>query len=212
MRKVVLGAAFMAAALLVGCHTITEELPTEPTEAEKPAGPGILTVSIPSLSVATAATPAPSPAPSPTPGPTPEPTPEPEGDPPPEGCGEPLPGPILTINMKIHHARAARWTLDSTPLVGGWEYCREIGFTDNRSRCPVRPEGHPERKACEEWAVGYAEDTGREGPTWFRDNKYCDGIECENHEHNQYMVYAHSSGTYKACVKNGTCGTKEVKK
>jgi hypothetical protein len=219
MRKVALGAALAAAALLVGCHTITEELPTEPTEAEKPARAGILTVPIPGLTVATVATPAPSPDPSappaPDPTPSPEPSPEPEDDPPPEdtgGCGEPLPGPILRVNVKVHNARPARWTLDSTPLVGGYEYCKEIGFTDGRNRCPVRPEGHPERKACEEYAVGYAEDTGRTGPTWFRDNKLCDGFVCENHEHNQYLVYAHASGTYKACVKSGKCGSKEIVK
>ena len=75
-----------------------------------------------------------------------------------------------------------------------------------------RPEGHPERRACEEYAVGFAEDTGRTGPTWFRNNQYCDGVVCENHEHNQYLVYAIAGGTYKACVKSGKCGSKEVDK
>jgi hypothetical protein len=221
MRKVALGAALTVAALLVGCHTITEELPTEPTEAEKPASTGILTVPIPALSVATTATPAPSPDPSapPAPGPTPEPSPtpppEPEDEPPPEdtfGCGEPLPPPIGRVNVKIHFARSAKWTLDSTPLTGDWKYCKKIGFTDGRNNCPVRPEGHPERKACEEYAVGYAEDTGRTGPTWFRDKKHCDGTACENSPTNQYQVFAYLSGTYKACVKSGACGRKEIRK
>ncbi len=215
MRKVPLGAAITAGAMLLGCHTITEELPTEPTEAEKPASTGILTVPIPALSVATAATPAPSPDPSspPNPDPTPEPTPEPKDEPPPEdtgGCGEPLPPPIQSANVKTHFKRAAKWTLDSTPLTGGWEYCKEIGFRDGRNNCPVRPEGHPERKACEAWAVGNAEDTGRTGPTWLRDNKHCDGSACENSPTNQYQVFAYKNGTYKACVKSGACGRKEV--
>lgn len=112
------------------------------------------------------------------------------------------------MKVKVHFARPARWTLDSTALTGGYEYCKEIGFTDGRNRCPVRPEGHPEREACEEYAVGYAEDTGRVGPTWTLDGKFCDGDACENHEHNQHMLYAHDNGTYKACAKHGKCGTK----
>jgi hypothetical protein len=219
MRKVAIGAALAAAAMLVGCHTITEELPTEPTDAEKPPSTGMLTVAIPALSVATAATPAPSPDPGspppPAPDPTPEPTPEPEDEPPPEdpgGCGEPLPGPIVQVMVKVHFKRDARWTLDSTPLVADHVYCKEIGFRDGRNRCPVRPEGHPERDACETYAVGYAEDTGRQGPTWFREGKYCDGSACANHDHNQYMVYAHKNGTYKACAKNGVCGKRKVER
>jgi hypothetical protein len=215
MRKVALGAAFTAAALLVGCHTITEELPTEATETKKPASTGILTVPIPALSVATAATPAPSPDPKATPAPDPTPEPTPEPTPPPEdtgGCGEPLPPRIQLMKVKAHFKRPARWTLDSTALVAGADYCKEIGFTDGRNRCPVRPEGHPERKACEEYAVGYAEDTGRSGPTWTREGKYCHGNKCANHEHNQYQLYAHTNGNYKACAKVGKCGKLLVEK
>jgi hypothetical protein len=114
--------------------------------------------------------------------------------------------------VKIHIKGPAKYTIDSTPLVAGYEYCKEIGFTDGRNRCAVRPEGHPERRACEAYAVGAAEDTGRLGPTWFRNGEYCDGFACENHPHNQYMVWAYKNGIYKACVQNGVCGHVKVKR
>jgi hypothetical protein len=100
--------------------------------------------------------------------------------------------------------------LDSTPLVKGADYCREIGYTDGRIRCPVRPDGHPEREACEAYVVGMAEDTGRTGPTWTRNGEYCDGHWCENTPHNQYMLWAYDGGLYKACVESGVCGSVEV--
>ena len=43
---------------------------------------------------------------------------------------------------------------DSTPLVGPASYCAAIGFTDGRTRCPVRQEGATDRSACETDAVG----------------------------------------------------------
>jgi hypothetical protein len=143
--------------------------------------------------------------------PTDDPTPEP-GPPPGSGCGAPEPPEIRTFNVKVHHRGPESWTLDSTPLVGpDVAYCKEIGFTDGRSFCPVRPEGHPERKTCETFAVGYAEDTGRPGPTWRWDGSFCNGRPgCENHPDNQYFVKAFAGGTYEACARNGACGTREV--
>jgi hypothetical protein len=215
MRRNPVGALFVVAVILVGCHTITEELPTEPSSTETNT-PGIVTVSIPSLNTG-GSTPAPTPTPTPTtpaPAPPPEPTPTP---PPPEPtptgsgeCGEPLPPPIQKVNVYIHIRGPNKFTLDATPLVAGYEYCAEIGFTDGRNRCPVRPEGHPERVACETYAVGYAEDTGRPGPTWKHNGNYCNGDNCENHPDNQYLLWAHYDGRYKACVKNGKCGSVDV--
>jgi hypothetical protein len=177
-------------------------------------------VSIPALNnvATTPADPAPDPEdppepdPEPTPEPDPEPTPEPDPEPPveAEGCGEPLPPPIQKVNTKVHLRGPSKWTLDSTPLVAGADYCREIGFTDGRNRCPVRPEGHPEREACEAYAVGNAQDTGRTGPTWTRNGDFCDGETCENHPENQYLLWIYVGGTYKACVENGVCGTEKV--
>jgi hypothetical protein len=207
------GVLSLSALFLLGCHTITEELPTQPTKTPKNGG-GILTVPIPAIPGATptpkpAPTPTPVPSPTAAPAPTPAPTPTPTGV---KGCGNPLPGPITKMGAYVHIRGPNQWTLDVTPLVGpDAEYCRKIGFTDGRSRCPVRPEGHPEREACELNAVGYAEDTKRPGPTWTRNGKYCSGgADCENHPDNQYLLLARQSGYYEACTKDGMCGGVQV--
>lgn len=206
------GILSLSALALLGCHTITEELPTQPTKPPK-SGTGVLKVPIPAIPGATP-TPAPTPKPTPTPGPAP--TPEPTATPPPptkvKGCGSPLPGPITKMGAYVHIRGPNQWILDVTPLVGpDAEYCRTIGFTDGRSRCPVRPEGHPEREACELYSVGYAKDTNRPGPTWTRNGQYCSGgADCENHPDNQYLLLARQSGYYEACTKDGICGGVEV--
>lgn len=156
--------------------------------------------------------PAPLPGPTPpvaTPAPTPSPTPDPLVPPPESGCGKPYPGPIGRITVKAHNKGHEFWTMDSTPLVGPDPlYCLEIGFTDGRRYCPVRPEGHPERVACENWAVGKARDTGRPGPTWTRADLLCTGPEsgCVNHPENQYQLNVYKYGVVLACVQNGVCG------
>jgi hypothetical protein len=200
MKTIAYGVA--AALVLVGCHTITEELPTEPTRS--PASP-ILTVPIPKIPVATP-TPKATPTPTPTPGPTPAPTPTPGAG----GCGEPLPPGIARMNTKIH-LKGPKYTLDTTPLVHDAAYCRKIGFPD-RTQCPVRPEGDPERVACETYAVGHAMDTGRAGPTWYRNGKLCTGQDgdCENHPDNQYLLWAYGSGYYQACTEDDVCGGVQV--
>jgi hypothetical protein len=109
---------------------------------------------------------APTPVPLPSATAAPDPTPDPSIPPAGSGCGQPYPPPISQLKVKNHFHTPQYWIIDSTPLVGpDLGYCREIGFTDGRSYCPVRPEGHPERVACEAWAVGTAEDTGKPGPT-----------------------------------------------
>lgn len=189
---------------LTGCHTITEELPTQPTKTPKSE---VLTIAIPSIPVV--GTPAPTPTATPVPAPIPAPTPE--ATPPPNAgaCGKPLPPSASRMNTKIHLRGANRWTLDTTPLVGpDGDYCRKIGFSDGRLFCPVRTEGSPDRIACETYAVGSAMDTGRPGPTWYRDGKLCTGeiSGCQNHEDNQYLLYVYKGGLYKACTRDGVCG------
>jgi len=191
-----------------GCHTITEELPTQPTKTPKS---GVLTVAIPSIPVVPVVTPAPRPTAAPTPAPAPAPTPEATPTPPPSAgaCGKPLPPEVSRMNTKIHLRGANRWTLDTTPLVGpDGDYCRQIGFTDGRLFCPIRTEGTSDRIACETYAVGNARDTGRAGPTWYRDGQLCTGeiSGCENHEDNQYLLYVYKGGLYKACTRDGICG------
>ena len=126
------------------------------------------------------------------------------------GCGIPYPPPVTRIKVKEHLSGGDYDTLDATPLVGhDVMYCAAIGYTDGRSLCPVRPEGHPEREACEEWAVGKARDTGRTGPTWTNpEGAYCTGgaSKCRNAD-NQYMLWVSASGKYTACAENGACGS-----
>jgi hypothetical protein len=143
--------------------------------------------------------------------PGPDPTPDAPNPPDTSGCGSPAPPDIARIKVKVHLRGPNAWTLDSTPLVGpDATYCASIGFTDGRQFCPVRPEGHPERVACETVAVGTAVDTGRPGPTWRRDGSFCGGASCENHPDNQYFVRAIASGNYEACARNGACGNIRV--
>jgi hypothetical protein len=101
--------------------------------------------------------------------------------------------------------------LDATPLVGpDAAYCLAIGYPDGRRYCPVLPEGHPERAACEAMLVGRARDTGRAGPTWSAAGRPCSGSDgspsCENHPDNQYLVFAYGTGTFGACAASGVCG------
>jgi hypothetical protein len=162
--------------------------------------------------------PAPQPTPTPTPGATPDEDPFPArpggtGDAGSSGaCGEPFPPPVSRINVKVHGRQDGRTILDSTPLVGpDVVYCRSVGFDDGRSYCPVRPEGHPERQACEAARVGRAADTGRAGPTWSANGGRCSGPDggaasCLNHPDNQYLVFAYGSGRFRACAASGVCG------
>lgn len=148
--------------------------------------------------------------------PTPSATPTPDDGVPPasSGCGQPYPPRISRVIVKLHIQTPDYWTLDSTAQVGpDFNYCREIGFTDGRSWCPVRPEGHPERLACEAWAVGKAEDTGRFGPTWSREGEsWCTGPEsgCMQHPDNQSQLNVIAGGWYNACVKGDVCGWVKV--
>ena len=163
--------------------------------------------------------PAPQPTPTPTPGAVPDEDPVPASPGRPAdagggtsaGCGDPAPPAVTQINVSVHGRQADRAVLDSTPLVGpSAAYCRQIGFTDGRLFCPVRPEGHPERLACEAARVGRAADTGRVGPTWSADGKRCNGADggasCLNHPDNQFLAFAYGAGRFRACAASGVCG------
>jgi len=156
---------------------------------------------------------APTPAPLPSPSAAPDPTPDPSIPPAGSGCGQPYPPPISVLKVKIHIHTPQYWIIDSTPIVGpNLVYCREIGYSDGRSYCPVRPDVSNERVACEAWAVGKAEDTGKPGPTWVLNGKtWCTGKEsgCE-HSENPFQVHAFSGGLYQACVSNGVCASVQV--
>ncbi len=122
------------------------------------------------------------------------------------GCGAPYPPSINRMSCKLHLMGPEYFTLDSTALVDGLDYCNSVGFT-GRTNCPVRKEDSPERRPCEEWRVGKAADTGRYGPTWTVNGKYCTGKEsgCANHPENQYALLVYTSGTYQVCSQTGEC-------
>jgi len=214
-RTRALGAVLAATCLLAwGCSSLPGDTSTQPDPPTQP--------------VATAPTPEPNPSPTGTPvlgGPAPKPTPTPtsEGTPQPSptpgsnggsgACGSPLPPALSALNVKVHIRGADAWTLDSTPLVGpDAGYCAKIGFTDGRSVCSVRPEGHPEREACELYVTGRAADTGRPGPTWTFGGRFCTGRSsgCENSAENQYQLRVFQGGVFKACGRNGVCGEVEA--
>jgi len=206
MRSSCHGLCVAIAFTLAACGSLS---PTETKPAPEETGttPG-------STPVMGAPAPAATPTPSPDPSASPTPAPGGGGDGA-DACGEPLPPPVTTMNVKVHLRGAEAWTLDSTPLVGpDGKYCATIGFTDGRSTCAVRPEGNPQRSACELYAIGRAKDTGRAGPTWYKDGQLCTGrtFGCENHPDNQYLLVAYKAGTYSACANNGTCGEVVVDK
>lgn len=122
------------------------------------------------------------------------------------GCGWPYPPAVTRFNCKVHLKGSEYYTLDSTPIVGpDVAYCASIGYTDGRSLCPIRPEGAPDRKACEDWRIGKARDTGRYGPTWTKaDGSFCTGpgSGCANAD-NQYQLFAYLGGTYTVTAENG---------
>jgi hypothetical protein len=208
-----LGAALVASCLLsCACSSLPNDTSTQPDPPTQP--------------VASTPTPDPNPNPTTTPvlgGPAPKPTPTPDAGPQPSptpdstggsgACGNPVPPALSAINVKVHIRGTEAWTLDSTPLVGpNATYCAAIGFTDGRSFCPVRPEGNPEREACELYVTGRAADTGRPGPTWYFGGSFCTGRSsgCENSEDNQYQLRVFQGGVFRACGRNGVCGEVEA--
>lgn len=164
-------------------------------------------------------TPTPIPAPTPAPTATPDPNVPPVGS----GCGQPYPPPVTRFQAKIHQKDRDFWQIDSTPLVGpNVEYCWSVGFTDGRSICPVRPEGAPDREACELWRIGKAKDTGRNEVTWTfigKDGKesYCSTADAPdapcwryNDGDHHFQVKAIKGGLYRACSEAGACGEVDV--
>ena len=169
---------------------------------------------------------------SPTGTPTPPvilPSPSPSAPPAPGGssglpagmvCSSPTPPPLLRMHIKVHAGEPGRYVVDSKPLVVNENgYCDKVGFGDWKF-CETRPEGHPEREACDYLVTGKAQDTGRWGPTWYHDNDLCASVPgvCGNHGGNQFLAIAKDKGEYRACAaqgwplaSNGTrCGTIEI--
>ena len=177
--------------------------------------------SVPLLTCGGAGSPAaPTPVPTPTPTPAPTPTPDPNVPPVGSGCGKPYPPPITRWHVGVQYKAKEYYTIDSTPFVGpNVEYCTSAGFTDGRSICPLRPEGAPDRQACEIWRSGIAEDTGQPGPTWTwfevstGRQAYCSsapGAPCDRHPNGPFTLKAYAAGLYRVCTEAGACGETEV--
>ena len=159
----------------------------------------------------------------PSPSPTPTSSPGPGGSsglPAGMVCGSPTPPPLLRMQLKVHAGEPGRFVLDSKPLVVNENgYCDKVGFGDWKF-CDTRPEGHPEREACDYLVTGKAQDTGRWGPTWYYGDALCASLPgvCGNHGGNQFLAIAKDKGEYRACAatgwplaSNGTrCGTIEI--
>jgi len=193
----ILGACLVALAC-GSLHSPTEPKPNPDSKsASSPGDPGGPTLGGP----------APTATPTPSPGAGPSPAPDPGAGA--SDCGTPLPPPVSTFAVSVHQRGSDNWLLDSTPLVGpDANYCKTIGFTDGRSFCPVRPEGNPQRSACETYVVGRAKDTNKNGPTWYLNGSFCTGrsMGCENNGDNQYQLNTYVSGTFRACAASGVCG------
>jgi hypothetical protein len=125
------------------------------------------------------------------------------------------------MHVKIHSDDGGRIVLDSKPVVANVDhYCDRVGFGDWKF-CDTRPEGDPQRVACDYLVAGKAEDTGRWGPTWFYSTDLCSYFpeNCANHPTEQFMAIAKTKGTFEACVSEGwpvaadgtRCGTIQVK-
>ena len=80
------------------------------------------------------------------------------------------------------------------------------------STAPSGWRGPRDRFECEVYAIGRAADTGRGGPTWTRNGNFCTGAanDCENHDDNQFLLFAMGGGYYEACTKDGVCGGVQV--
>ena len=135
-------------------------------------------------------------------------------------CGSPTPPPLLRMQLKVHAGEPGRFVLDSKPLVVNENgYCDKVGFGDWKF-CETRPEGHPEREACDYLVTGKAQDTGRWGPTWYYGDALCASLPgvCGNHGGNQFLAIAKDKGEYRACAAPGwplapsgtRCGTIEI--
>ena len=105
------------------------------------------------------------PAPTPTPTPTPDPLAALKAQ-----CGQPMPTPLYGIKVSVQLDNGFRKLVDSRPIVINEgqgttnSYCGKIGFDSRAPYCDTRPEGHPQREACDILVVGRASDTGRYGP------------------------------------------------
>lgn len=115
----------------------------------------------------------------------------------------PTPPPLLRMQLSVANDHGDGVVLDSKPLVPNIDhYCDRVGFGDWKF-CDTRPEGDPQRVACDYLATGKA-DNGRWGPTWIGEGKPCgaDFSLCALHPENQFLAIAKGKGEFKACASD----------
>jgi len=151
-----------------------------------------------------------SPTPIVTPTPSPSSTPSGIVLPPGMVC-DPTPPPLYGYKVSVFDNSSSRIILDSKPLVSNVNgYCAKVGTGgESQKFCDTRPEGTEQRTACDYLMTGISPATGRWGPTWTWDGKPCGTYStdetftsCANHQTNQFMVIAKTTGTYVACASS----------
>ena len=166
----------------------------------------------------------PAPSSPPVANPTPTPTPTPANTLPPGMTCNPTPPPLYGIKVGVFDNSSSRVILDSKPLVVNVDnYCERVGTGGSTQKfCDTRLEGTAERYACDYLAVGKSAQTGRWGPTWTWNGKPCDGdnfTSCANHQENQFMAIAKTTGHFEACAapdvpvspEGSRCGARDIK-
>ncbi len=130
MRKTL--AVLASAAALVGCQTITEEMPSRPSQIGIPSGIPVIVVPVP---IPTPANPAPTPPPTTPPGnPTPSPNPAP---PPDNGGGSDIPNntnPVAKLTAKIYFVECQGQIHPSTIAPVGCRVHMDVTPTDASNR------------------------------------------------------------------------------
>lgn len=125
-----------------------------------------------------------------------------------KGCDMP---PLHHINVHLMGGNGNRFKVDSTPIVCSTDpgtkherYCQETMGDNNRRCCPVKPEGHPLRVACELILLGTDPTDGIAGPHWSYIGS--DGG-VERHPDNPFLAFAYGKGIVRACSNvSKACG------
>ena len=204
MKRTACGVA-LGTLFLTGCHTITEELPTQPTKT--PAS-GVLTVAIPSIPVAHARPDAHARLRWRRPRRHPTPRPLRLRRRAPAGAATPCPRSVADEHQDPHPGRQqvdARHDAARRPR-------RRLLPQDRVHRRPAllpRPDGgharpHRVRDLRGRQREGHGPARSHLVPQRSALHRGVSG--CENHEDNQYLLYVYKGGLYKACTRDGVCG------
>lgn len=143
-------------------------------------------------------------APEDAPDPASEPIPTPTGRMAPDTLNCDMP-PLHHINVHFMGGNGNRLRADSTPIVCSTDagtkherYCQKTMNDDNRRCCPVKPEGHPMRVACELLLLGKDPSDNVAGPRWDYVGNDANG-RVEKHPENPFLAFSYGRGIARAC-------------